>query len=140
MELANESLTIYNHYSMGREGDRWTRTVMHGVSWYKSTQSAITSTGYGVEEVHLIRIPVGVAIDECKQYIESCAFKDADKGLYWTIQGGDKAVRGISDIPPDDEDLDTKLEKGFQDAVNIRAWADNRRGIPQGQHWRIEAT
>lgn len=148
MQLANETITIYNYYSAGRKGIEATRTVVHGVSWYKTIKSGITQAGYETAEVHLIRIPITVAVEDGKEFIEPKFFFEpsfgTDRTKFWTIQAGgenaSKVVRGVAVVPPDDMDLDTRLEKEYADAVNVIAWADNRRGDPRGQHWRIEAT
>lgn len=138
--MTGETLTIYNRYSAGREGDKWARTVITGVSWYKSVRSAVTDTGYQTAEVHEIRIPVTAIVEGDKQYVPAGAFKNADKDSCWTIQSGDKVVRGnSSNVPGDDVDFDDRLEREFIDAANVVAFADNRRGNIRGQHWRIEA-
>ncbi len=139
MLLANETATLYNRYPAGRDGDRWVRTVLYGVSWYKSVESAVTSSGYQTAQVHKIRIPAAVQTEDGKAYVPDAAFFDADKSTAWTIQTGDKIVRGIASVPPDDIDLDTRLESEYEDAASIVAFADNRRGDACGQHWRIEA-
>lgn len=140
MQMISETLTIYNRYSAGREGNKWARTVITGVSWYKSVHSAITDAGYQTAEIHDIRIPVTAAIEDGKQYVPAGAFKDADKNSSWTIQNGDKVVRGDSSaVSGDDIDFDSRLEREYVDAANVTAFADNRRGDVRGQHWRIEA-
>lgn len=139
MQMAQDTMTIYNRYSAGREGDRWTRTVICGVSWHKSAESTLTSAGFVSAEVHRIRIPVTAAAEQGKTYVPASEFAGADKEMHWTVRLGDKVVRGVADIPADDVDLDTRLETEYEDAANVTGFADNRRGNPCGQHWRIEA-
>lgn len=139
MQMTEDTLTIYNRYSAGRDGDRWSRTVIRGVSWYKAAESSITSAGFMSVEVHKIRIPVTAQAEGGKTYIPAAEFADADKEMHWTVRLGDKVVRGVADIPEDDVDLDTRLETEYADAANVTGFADNRRGNIFGRHWRIEA-
>lgn len=138
MFLADKTCTVYNKYDDGI-GTHWTRTVIDGVSWFKNIESAITDSGRRTAEVYKIRIPVTARVEEEKVFVEPLEFqKTESKDAIWTIQNNDKIVLGVAEIPPDDEDLIDRLEETYQDTATVTAWTDNRRGIPEGQHLRIE--
>lgn len=132
----NADITIYNRYfDKATRLDKYQRTVLKGVFW--DERKAINRLQSGLEdadEVSII-IPIRVAID--KKYVPPKEFeKLPDKTGYFTLQEGDRVVRGDIDfeITGKVSDLDKEYEAFTITSVDTKDFGSLHMG-----HWEVGA-
>lgn len=122
----NTAITIYNKYYDKAVGyDRWQRTVINDVHWFKKTKTTVASTGLIAADETKIRIPLPVDYT----FIDPDDWpKVADKTDCWTLQPGDRIVMGEST-------QEITKASALTGAVTILGWGDNRHGL--NPHWGV---
>ena len=82
-------MTIYNKY-LKDGAERWTRTVLHGVLWDSMGGAVLRNTGAASAAGVSVLIPRTLP-----GYVKPKAWQAlADKSSAWTIQSGDRLVKG----------------------------------------------
>ncbi len=123
--ITNTAITIYNRYYDKTSGyDKWQRTVIDAAHWFGKTKTAVATTGLIAANEYKIRIPSPI---EGFVHPEDWPSLQAKSG-HWTLQPGDKVVKGESD-------QEISKAADLKDAATILAWGDNRRGL--NPHWVV---
>lgn len=110
-------ITVYCHsYDKQTKKDLWTRFQVKGVSWYGGQKATVGDSGLNTADTYTVRIPA-VAVPD--------GFKPVN---------GDIVAKGL---------LDLEISKagditGYYESFVVTGVYDNRRGIPDLQHIRIE--
>lgn len=114
MFKGTETVTIINRrHDRATDTDTVTATVIQGVSWYEADGSTGQDTKSNARVIK-VRIPA----ESCTRYVKPDSFRNSMGG--WTLQKGDKIVKGT----------DTTKTSG-PDVMTIREIHDNR-GHPLG--------
>ena len=130
----NGSMTIYNKYfDKATRLDKYQRTVLNNVFWedkkaYNRLQSGLTDA----DEVSII-IPFKVSSD--KQYVSPREFgRLEDKSNHFTLQEGDRIVKGDIDFEIDGKisDLDREYEAFTITSVDTKDF-----GSMHMRHWEV---
>lgn len=131
--LANADITIFNkRYNEETRLDEWQRTLIFGVEWYGKQAVSVSDNGLLMANQYIVRIPLASA-PKGKTFLapEKCAAQNSNALVdFWTLQSGDVVARGLVDAD------DPKNIPG--EHFLVTGWADNRRGSPFVQHWRID--
>lgn len=134
MKLANEVITIFNHYLDEDTGyDKWIPTSIRGCSWYSNVESTVTSDGLIAANKVIIRIPAEAVVKDDKSYVNSKAYPGSDKTSSWTLAQGDIIVKGVetsSEMTP------KEIQEAYSDVTTVLGVTDNRRA-PQAKHWKV---
>lgn len=133
---SNADVTIYNRYfDKETRLDRYQRTVLYGVFWDERKAVNRLQSGFEDADEVTIVIPFRVATD--KKYVVPKEFeKLEDKAGYFTLQEGDRVVKGAVDfeITGKVSDLDKEYEAYTITSVDIKDF-----GSPHMRHWEVGA-
>ncbi|MCI1966866.1 MAG: hypothetical protein LKJ17_12160 [Oscillospiraceae bacterium] len=131
--LTNADITVFNkHYNEETRLDEWRKTQISGVNWYGKQAVSVGDNGLMSADQYIVRIPVSSAPDD-KTFVTPEKYAAADRAALpnlWTLQNGDIVARGMVGA----DDPKSIPCKHFL----ITGWADNRRGSPAVQHWKVE--
>lgn len=121
----DSTVTIFNkRYDRESGADVWTRTVIHGVSWYGKQAAGVGDKGLNAASLYTVRIPVEAMPEG---YLTPDEFNaSTGRANAWTAQSEDIVVRG-----------EVAEKQNHTECFTVLAVRDNRRG-PYGQHLRIE--
>jgi hypothetical protein len=114
--MFNDTITIYNAYPDPIKKDvEYLKTVLVGVSWEAAKISNAIKSGYQNADSFSVVIPISVAL-KYKSPKEYKALPKDEASLYFTLQEGDKIVKGdISDNPSPI----TEIEKKYDNVMTI---------------------
>lgn len=94
MKQCTETITLFNHYTDNDTGlDRYSPTVIRGVSWYCEVASSVDASGLVSANRFTIRIPTGADFSG-KKYVRPEAYEGSSKAAYFTLRQGDIIVHG----------------------------------------------
>lgn len=132
----NADITIYNRYfDKTTRLDKYQRTILYGVFWdERKAVNRLQSGLEGADKVTII-IPFTVATD--KKYAPPKEFeKLEDKAGYFTLQEGDRVVKGAIDfeITGKVSDLDKEVEAFTIISVDTKDF-----GSFHMRHWEVGA-
>ena len=130
MNLCTETITVFNAlYDWDLDHDTYHSTVIRGVSWYSTDESAITDNGLQAANKYTIRIPIDADFGG-KEYAQEKEYTSPD--TQWTLAGGDFIAHGeVTEAITKPADIQGKYE-----CATIKAVTDNRRA-PREKHWRV---
>ena len=136
MMRTNADITIYNRYfDKTTRLDKYQRTILYGVFWdERKAVNRLQSGLEGADKVTII-IPFTVATD--KKYAPPKEFeKLEDKAGYFTLQEGDRVVKGAIDfeITGKVSDLDKEVEAFTIISVDTKDF-----GSFHMRHWEVGA-
>ncbi len=122
--VLGETCTVYNKYTAADE-ERWERTVVEGVFWDGTRGAVMRRTGVAGGDSAMLLIP-NHARTGGKEYLPPKVWeKAADKSKCWTVQPGDRIVRG--ECPAELEGSSRILEE-WDDVMTVTAVAMRRFG------------
>ncbi len=132
----NADITIYNRYfDKATRLDKYQRTILYGVFWdERKAVNRLQSGLEGADKVTII-IPFTVATD--KKYAPPKEFeKLEDKAGYFTLQEGDRVIKGAIDfeITGKVSDLDKEYEAFTIISVDTKDF-----GSFHMRHWEVGA-
>ena len=126
----NEAVTIVNQWvNPDTMLPEWYPSILDGCSWYTAQEIALDSNGVTSADRYAIRLFPGFVSREGRAYIEPKAYgrlPKADLGQYWTVQNGDRVVRGAVAL---DIHKASELEEAYGEVAIIVSFADNRNGL-----------
>lgn len=133
MKLCTETITVFNAALDPETGyDTYLPTIIRGVSWYSTIESAITDSGLKAENKAIIRIPIDADFSG-KTYVEPAAFALAgDRSGMFTLAQGSLIVRAA--VP--DARTPAQLQAQYGEVVTVLGVTDNRRA-PHAKHWKV---
>lgn len=132
----NADITIYNRYfDVETRLDKYQRTVLRGVFW--DHKEAVNTIKSGLESADKIFIAIPFSVDTTKEYIKSKGFEKLEnKTNYYTLQEGDRVVKGVIDFEINGKvsDLDKEYEAYTITSVDTKDF-----GSPHLRHWEVGA-
>lgn len=132
----NADITIYNRYfDKETRLDKYQRTVLYGVFW--DERKAVNRLQSGLEDADKVTIIIPFTVTTDKKYVAPKAFdKLPDKTGYFTLQEGDRVVRGDInfEITGKVSDLDKEYEAYTITSVDTKDF-----GSPHMRHWEVGA-
>jgi hypothetical protein len=147
MSLINEtSITLYNKYRDSvTKKDAYTKTVIKNATWHGHIESTMTTNEVTKTEVNMaklinIRIPIYNNDFGGKTYIEEKAWNrlsDADRSKYFTMQQGDRVVKGECDYIYSSTTPITNLDNQYDNVVSISVTKVNDFGSKFLQSYKI---
>ena len=136
MMRTNADITIYNRYfDKATRLDKYQRTILYGVFW--DERKAVNRLQSGLEDADKVTIIIPFAVTTDKKYAPPKEFeKLEDKTGYFTLQEGDRVVKGAIDfeITGKLSDLDKECEAYTITSVDIKDF-----GSPHMRHWEVGA-
>jgi len=134
MKRCTETITVFNAAMDPETGyDIYIPTVIKGVSWYSTIESAVTDSGLKAANKTTIRIPIDADFSG-RAYMLPAAYKAAeDKAGVFTLAQGDLIVHGAENGPMTPAQMQ---EKYGGEVVTILGVTDNMRA-PKAKHWRV---
>lgn len=134
MKLCNETITVFNAVMDPDTGyDSYMPTVIAGVSWYSTIESAVTDSGLKAANKTTIRIPDDADFSG-RVYVSPEAYAAAeDRTGLFTLAQGDLIVHAAEPGPMTPAQLQEKYGGGV---VTVLGVTDNRRA-PRAKHWRV---
>lgn len=136
MMRTNADITIYNRYfDKETRLDKYHRTVLYGVFW--DEVKAVNRIQSGLEDTDKVTIIIPFSVTTDKKYVPPKAFdKLPDKTGYFTLQEGDRVVRGDInfEIIGKMSDLDKEYEAYTITSVDTKDF-----GSPHMRHWEVGA-
>lgn len=134
--ITNADITIYNRYfDKETRLDKYQRTVLYGVFW--DERKAVNRLQSGLVDADEVSIMIPFSIETDKVYVPPKEFeKLADKSNYFTLQEGDRVVKGAVDfeITGKVSDLDKEYEAYTITSVDTKDF-----GSPHMRHWEVGA-
>jgi hypothetical protein len=132
----NADITIYNRYfDKETRLDKYQRTVLKGVFW--DEVKAVNRIQSGLEDADKVTIIIPFSVTTDKKYVPPKAFdRLPDKTGYFTLQEGDRVVRGDInfEITGKVSDLDKEYEAYTITSVDTKDF-----GSPHMRHWEVGA-
>ena len=132
----NADITIYNRYfDKETRLDKYQRTVLYGVFW--DERKAVNRLQSGLEDADEVTIVIPFKVATDKKYVPPKEFeKLEDKAGYFTLQEGDRVVKGAVDfeITGKASDLDKEYEAFTITSVDTKDF-----GSPHMRHWEVGA-
>ena len=132
----NADVTIYNRYfDKETRLDKYQRTVLKGVFW--DERKAVNRLQSGLEDADKVTIIIPFAVTTDKKYAPPKEFeKLEDKTGYFTLQEGDRVVKGAIDfeITGKVSDLDKEYEAFTIISVDTKDF-----GSLHMRHWEVGA-
>ncbi len=132
----NADITIYNRYfDKATRLDKYQRTVLYGVFW--DEVKAVNRVQSGLEDADKVTIIIPFAVTTDKKYAPPKEFeKLEDKAGYFTLQEGDRVVKGAIDfeITGKVSDLDKEYEAFTITSVDTKDF-----GSLHMRHWEVGA-
>lgn len=136
MMRTNADITIYNRYfDKETRLDKYHRTVLYGVFW--DERKAVNRLQSGLEDADEVTIVIPFRVATDKKYVSPKEFeKLEDKAGYFTLQEGDRVVKGAIDfeITGKVSDLDKEYEAFTITSVDTKDF-----GSPHMRHWEVGA-
>lgn len=136
MMRTNADITIYNRYfDKETRLDKYQRTVLKGVFW--DEVKAVNRIQSGLEDADKVTIIIPFSVTTDKKYVPPKAFdRLPDKTGYFTLQEGDRVVRGDInfEITGKVSDLDKEYEAYTITSVDTKDF-----GSPHMRHWEVGA-
>lgn len=136
MMRTNADITIYNKYfDKETRLDKYQRTVLYGVFW--DERKAVNRLQSGLEDADKVTIIIPFSVTTDKKYVPPKAFdRLPDKTGYFTLQEGDRVVRGDInfEITGKVSDLDKEYEAYTITSVDTKDF-----GSPHMRHWEVGA-
>ena len=136
MMRTNADITIYNRYfDKETRLDKYQRTVLYGVFW--DERKAVNRLQSGLEDADEVTIVIPFKVATDKKYVPPKEFeKLEDKAGYFTLQEGDRVVKGAVDfeITGKASDLDKEYEAFTITSVDTKDF-----GSPHMRHWEVGA-
>lgn len=132
----NADITIYNRYfDFETRLDKYQRTVLKGVFW--DEKKAVNTIQSGLESADSVFIAIPFQVSSDKQYLSPKEFEKAeDRSKYFTLQEGDRIVKGNIDfeIISKVSDLDKEYEAFTITSVDTKDF-----GSSHMRHWEVGA-
>lgn len=135
MRLSGETITLYNaRLDQEQDCTVYEKTVIHGVSWYGSVQTAIGDSGLKSANVFTVRIPADADFGG-KEYCDAGSYTEAgDVSRLFTLKPGDLIVKGVV---PDSAGTPAQIHKKYPEvSFTIKGVTDNNRA-PNAKHWKV---
>lgn len=138
MGVFSDTVTVYNaHTDPKTRAQTLYRTVLTGVSWHRTCETAVAADG--LKSANVIHINVPERADaQGKQYLPWRvwgALSEDGKAGAWTLREGDLIVRGACELDsPRAADLRTQT-----DAYTLYAYNDSLKGTRRVRHYELEA-
>lgn len=136
MMRTNADITIYNRYfDKETRLDKYQRIVLKGVFW--DEVKAVNRIQSGLEDADKVTIIIPFSAITDKKYVPPKAFdKLPDKTGYFTLQEGDRVVKGAIDfeITGKVSDLDKEYEAFTIISVDTKDF-----GSLHMRHWEVGA-
>lgn len=132
----NADITIYNKYfDKASRLDKYQRTVLKGV--FFDNKKAVNTIKSGMENADEAMIVIPFTVDSNKTYKNPIEFQKLnDKSNYFTLQEGDRVVRGGIDFEITGKL--SELDKNY-DAYTITSVDTKDFGSKRMQHWEVGA-
>lgn len=141
------TITLYNKVKLAGGKELYKKTVITkdsrttGATWHSKPLATVSNTESGKGMLNMtnstnIRIPLSNNNFEGKSYIDEKAWfrlSEIDRDKYFTIQIGDKVVKGICSYEYSDTNLITKLDS-FDNVVTVMAKDINDYGSKCMRH------
>lgn len=133
---ANADITIYNKYfDKASRLDKYQRTVLKGV--FFDNKKAVNTIKSGMENADEAMIVIPFSVNSNKTYKNPIEFqKLIDKSNYFTLQEGDRVVKG--DIDFEITGKLSELDKNY-DAYTITSVDTKDFGSLRMRHWEVGA-
>lgn len=132
----NADITIYNRYfDPETRLDKYQRTILYGVFW--DAMKAVKRIQGGLESDDKVYIVIPFSADTNRQYISPKEFERLeDKSDYFTLQEGDRVVKGAIEfeITGKLSDLDKEYEAFTITSVDTKDF-----GSQHMRHWEVGA-
>lgn len=132
----NADVTIYNRYfDKETRLDKYQRTVLYGVFW--DERKAVNRLQSGLEDADKVTIIIPFTVTTDKKYVPPKEFEKLDdKSDYFTLQEGDRVVKGAVDfeITGKVSDLDKEYEAFTITSVDTKDF-----GSLHMRHWEVGA-
>ena len=132
----NADITIYNRYfDKATRLDKYQRTILYGVFW--DERKAVNRLQSGLEDADKVTIIIPFTVATDKKYAPPKEFeKLEDKTGYFTLQEGDRVVKGAIDfeITGKVSDLDKEYEAFTIISVDTKDF-----GSLHMRHWEVGA-
>jgi len=136
MMRTNTDITIYNRYfDKATRLDKYQRTILYGVFW--DERKAVNRLQSGLEDADKVTIIIPFTVAADKKYAPPKEFeKLEDKTGYFTLQEGDRVVKGAIDfeITGKVSDLDKEYEAFTIISVDTKDF-----GSLHMRHWEVGA-
>ena len=136
MMRTNADITIYNrHFDKATRLDKYQRTILYGVFW--DERKAVNRLQSGLEDADEVTIIIPFTVAADKKYVPPKEFeKLLDKSNYFTLQEGDRVVKGAVDfeITGKASDLDKEYEAFTITSVDTKDF-----GSLHMRHWEVGA-
>lgn len=136
MMRTNADITIYNRYfDKATRLDKYQRTILYGVFW--DERKAVNRLQSGLEDADKVTIIIPFAVTTDKKYAPPKEFEKLDdKSDYFTLQEGDRVVKGAVDfeITGKVSDLDKEYEAFTIISVDTKDF-----GSLHMRHWEVGA-
>lgn len=136
MMRTNADITIYNRYfDKATRLDKYQRTILYGVFW--DERKAVNRLQNSLEDADEVTIIIPFAVTADKRYVAPKEFeKLQDKSNYFTLQEGDRVVKGAVDfeITGKVSDLDKEYEAFTITSVDTKDF-----GSLHMRHWEVGA-
>lgn len=131
MKQCNETITIFNRRcDPETDFDVWVPTVVYGVSWHCSTETAVTDSGLVSALKCVIRIPSDADFGG-KTIVPSWEYAGCDPGDAFTLTAGDIIAKGAHTEPVSLSEL-----RKSHETVTIIGSTDNTHR-PRGGHYKV---
>lgn len=126
--------TIYNHYTDPQTKlDQYQRTVLRGVFWDSAKGANIRKSG--MESADSVTLIIPKRVRATGQYMKPKEWQRlADKTGYWTLQPGDRIVKGI--VETEIEKVSSELDKQYDDVLTITNVDEKQYGGNMA-HWEV---
>ena len=136
MMRTNADITIYNRYfDKATRLDKYQRAILYGVFW--DERKAVNRLQSGLEDADKVTIIIPFTVITDKKYAPPKEFeKLEDKTGYFTLQEGDRVVKGAIDfeITGKVSDLDKEYEAFTIISVDTKDF-----GSLHMRHWEVGA-
>ena len=146
--LTETTITLYNKYKTAT-GDKYKKTIIRkdsrntGATWQGQKIATVSNTESGKGMLNMadsinIRIPLNNNF-EGKSYIDAKAWLkllETDRDKYFTLQIGDKVVKGECSYEFSSTNLITNLDT-FDNVITIMSTKVNNYGSKMMQHYAV---
>ena len=130
----NADCTVYNRiYDPTSRQDRWQRTALSGVLW--ESQEAVSVVKGGLAPAGTVSNTTAVYIPFRDGYLPPKRFS-AVPGGSWTIQKGDRVVKGVVDLEIEGGKI-SALEQTYDDVITVTSVDAMDYGSRDMWHWQI---
>lgn len=137
MGVFNDTVTIYNaHTDTKTRAQTLYRTVLSGVSWHRTCETAVAADGLKSANVVHVNAPERAA--QGKQYLPWkvwAALPEDGKAGAWTLREGDLVVRGDCVL----DGIRAADLRAQADVYTLYAYNDSLKGTQRVRHYELEA-